>query len=156
MVWFFAVWGREDWLWLTVLCVFALYASAWRYLWARRLELILLIAIGLLAEYMVVRLGVISFTGVTGLPGWLVLLWLGFSAMALVVFTWLSQRYWVALLAGLIFGPITYFAGVGLGAAQMLTSTWLMALTYSLMWAGLMLLVVYLIDRSKHKEQRYV
>ena len=156
MVWFLAVWGRAEWLWLTALTVFALYASAWRYLWARKSALLILIMVGLLAEYLVVAAGVISFTGTDHLPPWLILLWFGFAAMALVVFTWLHQRYVLAFVAGVIFGPITYFAGVGLGAAELQSSALVAGVTYSSMWALLMLLVVRLIALTAHKEQRYV
>ncbi|WP_157983229.1 DUF2878 domain-containing protein [Aliidiomarina maris] len=156
LVWFLAVWGREDWLWLTALSVVALYASAWRYLWARRYMLITLIGVGLLAEYLMVAMGAIRFTGTDLLPAWLILLWLGFAAMALVVFTWLKGRYVLAFIAGVIFGPITYFAGVGLGAAERLTSPMLMAVGYSLIWGLLMLLVVRMVALGQDKEQRYV
>ena len=156
LVWFLAVWGREDWLWLTALSVALLYVTAWRYLWARRIQLALLIGVGLLAEYLVVSAGILSFTGTDYLPHWLILLWFGFWAMALVVFTWLQNRYWLALIAGLIFGPITYFAGVRLGAASMETSFIWVGFSYSLMWGLLMLLVVKLIGQSADKEQRYV
>lgn len=155
-MWFLAVWGRSEWLWLTFICVAVLYLSAWRYLWARRIPLLILISVGLLAEYMVIRAGVISFTGTEHLPMWLVLLWFGFAAMALVVFTWLHQRYLLALVAGIVFGPITYFAGVGLGAAELQSSALVAGITYSSMWALLMLLVVKLIATSADKEQRYV
>lgn len=156
MVWFVAVWGREDWLWLTALSVLVLYATAWRYLWARRSSLLLLVTVGLLAEYAVVRAGVLSFTGTEHLPMWLVLLWLGFAAMALVVFSWLRGRYILAAVAGLVFGPITYFAGVGLGAASLGISPLGVGVTYSLVWAWLMILVVRLLKRDEDKEQRFV
>lgn len=156
LVWFLAVWGREDWLWLTALCVALLYASAWRYLWARRIQLGALIVVGLAAEYLIVATGVLSFTGTDHLPGWLILLWLGFAAMALVVFTWLHQRYILAFIAGVVFGPITYFAGVGLGAATLEAAPIVVGISYSLMWGLLMLLVVKLIAQCANKEQRYV
>jgi hypothetical protein len=156
VVWLSAVWGRDDWLWLTLLLVVALYASTWRFLWARRLELLVLVAVGLAGEYLVVALGVLSFTGTDALPMWLLLLWLGFAGMSLVVFTWLGRRYWLAALAGLIFGPITYLAGIGFGAAEALVDKFWVGVSYSLLWACLMMLVVYLIQRSQNKEQRYV
>ncbi|WP_157982790.1 DUF2878 domain-containing protein [Aliidiomarina minuta] len=146
-----AVWGREDWLWATSLMVVVLYASAYKYLWQQRKALLVIITVGLIAEYLVVALGLITFTGTDYLPVWLVLLWVGFSAMALVVFGWLGQRYWLAAVAGIIFGPITYFAGVRLGAAEMLTNPWLVGTAYSFIWALLMMLILYFIN-SANKE----
>ncbi|RUO31685.1 hypothetical protein CWE12_01425 [Aliidiomarina sedimenti] len=156
LIWFLAVWGREQWLWLTIGLVVVLYLSAWRYLWARRRTLALYIVLGLAAEYLVVQAGIISFTGTDHLPWWLVVLWFGFAAMAMVVFTWLRERYVLAAIAGLVFGPVTYFAGVGLGAAQLEVDAFWVGVTYSLVWALLMMVLVYLLARDTDKEQRYV
>lgn len=128
--------------------VVVLYGSAYRYLWQQRKSVLILIGAGLVAEYLVVAAGLITFTGTDHLPWWLVLLWVGFSGMSLVVFGWLGQRYWLAGLAGIIFGPVTYFAGVRLGAAEMLVDPWIVGAVYSFMWALLMILILYLINSA--------
>lgn len=135
-------------MWATLLMVIVLYASAYSYLWQQRKSLLILVVVGLLAEYLVVAAGVITFTGTDYLPWWLVLLWVGFSAMALVVFGWLGRRYWLAGLAGIIFGPVTYFAGVRLGAAELLVNPWIAGAVYSFIWACLMMLILYLINST--------
>lgn len=74
--------------------------------------------------------------------------------MALVVFTLFQRRYLLAALAGLIMGPLTYLAGIGLGAAQAGISLWWLAGIYGVLWAALMLLIVWLLGkysgRSEH------
>lgn len=145
------MWGRNEWLWATLLMVAVLYISAWSYLWQRRGALILLLAVGLLAEYAIVAAGLLSFTGTDHLPYWLIVLWLGFSAMSLVVFGWIGRRYWLGFIAGAVFGPVTYFAGVGLGAATLEASPWLVGASYSTMWALIMVLILYLIQRNREE-----
>ena len=154
LIWLAAVWGRDPWLWLTCLGVGLLYMSAWRYLWVRRMQLATLIVVGLVAEYFMVAIGILKFTGTDYLPIWLVLLWFGFAAMALVVFTWLQKRYWLGVLAGLVFGPVTYFAGVRLDAAILQVSPFIAAVGYALMWWLIMLLVIRLLGSGpKHDSQ---
>lgn len=143
-LWFSTVWGRQSWTGLSLLLVIILYTSAWRYLWARRSAVALLAGCGLLAELVMVLSAVIRFSGSSLLPVWLILLWLGFIAMALVVFTFFQQRYLLAALAGMIMGPVTYLAGIGLGAAQTSISLWWLAGIYGALWAALMLLIVWL------------
>lgn len=156
LLWFSTVWGRENWTGLSLLLVVMLYASAWRYLWARRNAVVLLAGCGLLAELLMVTSGIIRFSGSSLLPAWLILLWLGFVAMALVVFTLFQRRYLLSGLAGMIMGPLTYLTGIGLGAAQASIDLWLLAIIYGAFWAVLMVLIVWLIEKSAAQEQRYV
>lgn len=135
--------------------VAVLYISAWGYLWQRRGALLLLLVVGLLAELFIVVAGLLSFTGTDYLPYWLVVLWVGFSAMSLVVFGWIGRRYWLGFIAGAVFGPVTYFAGVGLGAATLQAPPWLVGASYSTMWACIMVLILYLIQRTQ-KEPAHV
>lgn len=155
-LWFSTVLGREHWIGLSLLLVAMLYASAWQYLWQRRKALVLLIACGLLAELAMVLSGVIRFSGSNLLPSWLILLWLGFAAMALVVFTVFQQRYLLAALAGMVMGPVTYLAGIGMQAAHSSISLWWLIASYGVLWAALMVLIIWLNARYAAKEQRDV
>lgn len=49
-------------------------------------------------------------------PGWIIAMWLMFSTTLNVSFRWLYGRYWLAMLLGAIFGPVTYQAGAAMGA----------------------------------------
>lgn len=152
-LWFSAVLGRESWIGLSLLLVIMLYISAWYYLWPRRNAVLLIIGCGLLAELVLVLGGVISFSGSNVLPSWLILLWLGFTAMALVVFTLFQQRYLLAALTGMVMGPMTYLAGIGLQAAQSHISLWWLVGIYAALWATLMVLIVWQLRKYAAQEQ---
>ncbi|MCC5854960.1 MAG: DUF2878 domain-containing protein [Idiomarina sp.] len=149
IVWLAAVWGRDTWLLLTLVLVAFLYAVSWRSLWPQRYKLLLLAIVGLILEYVVVSVGVLNFTGTTALPAWLYLLWIGFVAMAFVAMDWLAGRYFYAALFGLIFGPITYIAGVRFGAAERLVELPWMIGAYAVMWGAIMVLFSYLVKPSQ-------
>jgi len=51
-------------------------------------------------------------------PGWIIAMWLIFSTTLNVSFHWLYGRYWLAMLLGMIFGPLAYQAGAALGAVE--------------------------------------
>jgi hypothetical protein len=62
----------------------------------------------------------------------------------------LKNLHWgVSALAGLVFGPLTYHAGVQLGAASM--QTWLTSmLCIALAWMVVLPLMVYLAQNKFH------
>lgn len=149
VLWFSSVYGREQWLWLSGLLTLLLFAAGWQQLWPRRYAVMALAAAGLLAEYLMVSSGQISFSGSQLLPNWLVLLWLGFAAMAFVLFSsLLHQRYLIAAVAGIVFGPVTYLAGLGFGATSTVVSYWQLAGGYAVVWLLLMMLFVWLADKT--------
>lgn len=53
-------------------------------------------------------------------PLWLLSLWFGFGLTLNHSMAWMQGRYALALVAGAVFGPLSYFAGVRLGAMQWL------------------------------------
>ena len=144
LVWFAAVAGRDPWLWVTIPLIGLMFVVNWKPLLLKRKSLLFFVLLGLFAEWLVIQLGVLRFTGTEGLPAWLIWLWIGFAAMAFTAMDWLGGRYIVCALFGLIFGPITYLAGVGFGAAEMLTSMTSLVIAYALMWGGLMTVFCYL------------
>ncbi|CUS48902.1 MAG: membrane protein of unknown function DUF2878 [Idiomarinaceae bacterium HL-53] len=148
IVWFVAVWGRETYLPLTILFVVLLYAANYKTLWPKRLGLLILIAAGLALETLMVSLGVLQFTNANILPEWLFWLWLGFGAMAFSAMDWLAGRYALAWIFGLVFGPITYLAGVRFEAAEITSSFTLLVVGYGVMWGVLMHLLSYLLQRN--------
>jgi hypothetical protein len=75
---------------------------------------------GLLMEATAVKLSLIQFYGMpflSGLPLWLVMLWLLFSLAAPVLFRFAHHSLVLASILGLIGGPMTYFGAAKLGAA---------------------------------------
>ncbi|RUO22668.1 hypothetical protein CWE08_03725 [Aliidiomarina iranensis] len=144
-VWLSAVLGREQWIWLTALLILLMFAATPKLLWERRYAFLLVLTAGLAAELLTVLTGVISFTGTNGLPPWLILLWVGFTGMSLIVFDWLRGKALLGALFGAIFGPITYFAGTRINAAEILVSFPVAVAVYATMWALLMVLVAKLV-----------
>lgn len=159
-VWLSAVLGRENWIWLTLLLIVAMFAATPKQLWQRRYAFMIIVAAGLGAELLTVTGGVIQFTGTEWLPAWLILLWFGFAGMALMMFDWLRGRAWLAAILGGVFGPITYFAGTRIGAAELQVEPAIAATVYIGMWALLMVLVARLVspivNSPKTSEQRSV
>ncbi|AOY99675.1 hypothetical protein BKK81_10725 [Cupriavidus sp. USMAHM13] len=72
-------------------------------------------------ETTLVRLGLVQYAHVITLPGgaplWLVGLWILLALQLNVLFSWLRGRPWLAALLGAVAGPLSFRAGVALGAA---------------------------------------
>lgn len=153
VVWFLAVWGRADFIGLTGVLVVVLYAVNWRHLVQQLKALVLFVLTGLVAELTLVYAGVLKFSGTDYLPLWLVVLWLGFAATAFTSMDWMARRYGLALLFGLVFGPITYLAGVRFDAAELLVNKLVMVSAYGFVWAVLMLMFARLVTFYRAKEQ---
>lgn len=153
-VWLAAVLGRERWLWMTALLIALMFAATPKLLWRQRWSLLFLVVLGCLIELATVKFGVIRFTGTDWIPLWLILLWVGFSGMALVVFDYLNRRFVIAGLLGAIFGPITYFAGERLGAAELQINFLPALVVYSLFWCVMMVIIAAIVvplnTTSKH------
>lgn len=81
----------------------------------------LALAVGVLTDTLLQMLNVISFYGwALGplSPFWLWMLWVMFALTLNTSLAFLkAQSLWISCLAGLVFGPITYYAGAQLGAA---------------------------------------
>ena len=152
-IWFSAVVGRNDYLWLTIALVLVQVVYSQRIGKVHWTLVARLFAVGLLLEAISISLGVIDFVG-GYFPLWLALLWLGFAAMAPVALDWLAKKTWLALLAGAVSGPITYITGVEFGAAA-IESTVITVVTYAIVWSLMMGYFVYLMT-SKINERKEV
>jgi hypothetical protein len=152
-IWFSAVVGRNDYLWLTIALVLVQVVYSQRIGKVHWTLVARLFAVGLLLEAISISLGAIDFVG-GYFPLWLALLWLGFSAMAPVALDWLAKKTWLALLAGAVSGPITYITGVEFGAAA-IESTVITVVTYAIVWSLMMGYFVYLMT-SKPNERKEV
>ncbi|EKE86906.1 DUF2878 family protein [Idiomarina xiamenensis] len=139
LIWFSAVAGRQDWLLVSAALVLLQWLlCGWRKQLSWRLSGSLFVA-GIVLELSVSQLGFIEFNG-GWLPSWLLLLWLGFAAMAPVAFAWLAHKPVIAALLGALFAPISYIVGVKLGAASS-TNLVLLYLAYAVAYALYMVLL---------------
>ncbi|GAA4898490.1 DUF2878 domain-containing protein [Ferrimonas pelagia] len=129
--WLLAVWGQWDWpLLLGLAAVWLRWPRAG--LWALPIALV---GVGL--DSLWTQAGVFRFEQ---LPGWLLVLWLGFGtyAWALRRVVVAAPSHWLALI-GACAGAMSYWAGVRLGAVS-----WPMGLvpTLSLLWLEWFLLTL--------------
>ena len=108
------------------------------------------LAVGAVFETFCVQLGQVAFTSGQPEPHlppyWMIAMW-GLLAIALnVTMRWMKRRWLLAAVLGAIAGPLSYAAGVRLGAATFIHATAAIA-TLAIAWALLMPLMMWLSDR---------
>ena len=94
-------------------------------------------AFGLLLEYLFVSFGRYEYAGAgrSPLPLWVFSLWLLFAATLNSSFRWLADRPVLAAVLGAVAGPLSFKAGVGLGAGRYLASPLEASVLLSVLWA---------------------
>ncbi|MEI7600144.1 MAG: DUF2878 domain-containing protein [Aestuariivirga sp.] len=119
--------GAGGWPWLGIipaLAVLALHLFVSRAVIWEELRLVLAIALfGILLETGFMGAGLVTFIGTPVLgvlpPIWVWALWLGFASLPNGSLTWLQGRTGLQMLLGLLFGPLAYWTGAKMGAAEM-------------------------------------
>jgi hypothetical protein len=91
---------------------------------SQEIELILLAAgIGAVADSAQAALGVVTFRSGSVVPWlcppWIVVLWMQFATLLRFSLSWVSGRYLLASMLGIVGGPMAFFAGARLGAAEL-------------------------------------
>lgn len=123
----------------------------------REISLIFGITIlGLIVEMSFVSLGTLHYTG-TKIdavlpPIWIVMLWFAFGTLPHGSLDWMSRRIWLQLFLGALFGPLSYFGGVRLGAATMSKPIMDSLIIISLGWAVAMVLMFQMAGRLSELE----
>lgn len=84
--------------------------------------------------------GLLAFTGQVafGVPLWLVVLWLLFAGTLFHSLAFLTRRLWLAAVLGATAGPLSYLAGMRLGAATSEHEAWIIGLAMAPAWALLL------------------
>ena len=80
-------------------------------------------------------------------PLWAVSLWICFATTLLHSFKWLSKRYLISSLLGLLSAPMIYFSMYSLGVIEFGVSKILVILFTSVLWALIVPLFIYISDR---------
>lgn len=114
----------------------------------RELRLIAIGAlIGCFADQILLLCGLLitSQQGVL-IPCWLIFLWLAFMTCIRHSIGWMQDKPLIAAVGGAIFAPLSYYAGVRLGAIEF-GHRWLTPLVIGLIWAGFMPLAFFLSSR---------
>lgn len=103
-------------------------------------------AIGLGMDLGWQRLGLLQFAGAgaLGVPPWLVVLWLIFTGTPFHAFAFLQRHLGLAALCGALAAPLSYVAGIALGAATSPHPAWQVAVAMAPAWALLLPLFAYL------------
>lgn len=129
-----------------VLLAWLCYSERWP---AMRIKLTVQIAsIGLLVDSGLVYAGFIGFDAdVLPIPFWFVMLWALFACTCSMSLSWLINKPFAATLAGAIFGPLSYWAGMQFEALSISGGNGLMAV--SVAWAMMMWLFSFLYRNSK-------
>ena len=148
-IWFAAILGQESLEWLVALLLaahFLLCADL-----KDELKVVLACAvIGIIADTMLTLAGVFIFDpkpSTLPVPFWLIGIWLGFAGTFRHSMSYLLARPMVAVAASAVAAPLSYLAGMKLGAVSFgldITST---ALVLGLLWVCMMAVFIR-IDRA--------
>jgi hypothetical protein len=122
--------GAGGWPWLgaiPALAVLALHLFVSRAVMRAEIKAVVAIALfGILLETGFMAAGLVTFAGAPLLgvlpPIWVWALWLGFASLPNGSMGWLQGRTGLQMLLGLVFGPLAYWTGAKMGAAEMPTA----------------------------------
>lgn len=77
-------------------------------------------------------------------PVWIIAMWMLFATTFNASLRWLRERPFSALLLGLLFGPLSYYAGQRLGAIDFVYPNMVTLPALALLWGTVMVGLVYL------------
>lgn len=143
VAWFIALfWQQQGVVILSTSLLIHFYLSVQKSADAYRLVWVTLI--GSSVDALLSLFGVFVFPENSLIPFWLILLWAHFALSLHYSMAWLASKpLWVKSLAGAIFAPLSYFAGVKFSAVALplgeLSSLFLIAV----IWAVLMPVYIY-------------
>lgn len=100
-------------------------------------------AIGFLCDLALVSGGVMITGGVLP-PLWLTCLWTLFATTIGYPMRFFFGRFWLSLITGAVFAPISYFAGARLAGVGLMSPEWMALLIIGLMWALAFPLLIHL------------
>lgn len=107
-------------------------------------------ALGLILDTFHARAGILDFRGHqagTIAPLWIIALWLQFATVLHFCLRWLSRRYGLAFVVGLIGGPLAFVGGERLGAAVFGDPRPISLAVLGLSWGLALPLLVWIADR---------
>lgn len=115
--------------------------------------------IGITVDSVQQYLGVLTFKpspiSPLGLPLWIFIIWAQFATMFHYALFWLRGRYLLGALCGLFGGPLAYWGGVRLGAADFGVHVLLSLLSLALVWSLVTPLLIWLSEKIGGTEGLY-
>jgi hypothetical protein len=149
LIWALCVIGQDTWVWLALgLIMIHLLLSP-----ARRADLQLMgvmLILGSTVDGLLHLVGFFTFRQPGfPIPLWLAVLWVGLATQPHYSLGWMKKRLLLASVFGAVGGPLAYWAGVRIGAAEfglpLLTSLFILAIIWSMLWPTAM----YAADRFR-------
>lgn len=89
------------------------------------------------------------------LPLWVLIIWAQFATLFHYALYWLSGRYLLGAVFGLLGGPLAYWGGIRLGAAEFGDNLLFSMISLALVWSLITPLLLYLSGRVDAREGRY-
>lgn len=115
--------------------------------------------LGVLVDSIQQALGLFTFTRdpawTLWLPLWVFVIWAQFATLFHYALHWLSGRYFLAAIFGLVGGPLAYWAGIRIGAASFGDNPTLTVVTLAIVWAMVTPLLCWLSDAIDKEEGCY-
>ena len=158
--WFACVLGAaHQYLLIGPFSVLALLALHFYFLsgYSHTQELRLLITAGVFGfvlDSLQALLGVFSFIntspGIWISPLWMVSLWVAFATTLHTSLRWLSGKYGLAAILGVIGGPVSYYSGAQLGALTLNPDRTFSFITMAIVWGVAMPILVWLAKENNH------
>ena len=107
--------------------------------------------IGLTLDTLYLRSGLLEYSGqIVGsnfAPVWIVILWFNLSLTLNGCMRWLQTRLRLAAILGLVFGPVSYFGGITIGAATLVGNPFILYPAIGIAWAITLPLLLLLASR---------
>lgn len=151
-----AVWGLPLFGPVIALVVSGLHVSSTRKPGSELFFLVLACVTGTSLDLIPLYLGAFSFAVETGVPWgypvWMSALWLGFATTFRSSLSWLSGRYTLAAIFGLVGGPLAYLAGEKLGAIMLGSDTLISLFVIGVFWAVVTPALFLLSDKLKEHD----
>ncbi len=130
--WTLAVWGRQS---VELLLVIGALLMLFFTPAPRRKWVIVACVLGVAMDSLWCASGLFAFTDISGVPLWMMALWLSFSAWWLWFCSHISLRWAWMVPLGAVSGPFAYYIGMRLDAMQLIASPiWVFGLL-ALGWA---------------------
>ena len=108
-------------------------------------------AVGVIVETAFIALGALHYAGSSSdavlPPVWIIALWFAFGTLPHGSLGWLSGRLLPQVLLGAVFGPLSYWGGVRLGAATLGEPLLISLAVIGCGWALAMVLIFRIADR---------
>ncbi len=129
-------------------------------LWISELKLILVTCLlGIIVDSLQQWFGVLTFktdpSWSLWLPLWVFVVWAQFASLLGFSLNWLSGRYLMGAALGLIGGPLAYWGGVRIGAAELGNNLLLSLSSLVLVWTLMIPLLIWLRSRISPQEGQY-